>query len=389
MPRLLRRFTLVFLVFALGLALAAWLAVRVIATRIIEDSARPVREKLVADWDQHGATLAPTVALASSVLAARGAAEPMPVAVACHLSWTGAAAAVQTHRARCDVKDPGLPADVMHQLATLSQAQLTEPALTLPEVDLAWLALVPGHEDWSSPAGTPLEHVDVDPRTGPPPAIWPSVALEQTLAVATTRLVGGARAGDVAAMTEVTSLGFALLSRPLIADQLVGLAVLERARAFADATGASGAPTTEQLAALRTTAIAGSQLWSPWVPAAQRALLAQLPPASRCAAAIEALSTLELGQALVENYPDWARELAAWRPGGCHLELVTRALEARRTVADERFFDAVVRGALLERGSLSESVVRWLFPRSALVRRAALESVLSVSAVRPFAEAPR
>lgn len=391
MVRLLRRVTLALTVFVIGLLLAGWAAVRVIATRVLGDSTEPVRQKVVADWAAHADRLEQDLRLAVGALQERGPSLATPPALGCHLVWQGAAAAVKQHRDACDVKDPTFPADLAHRLATLPDGALAEPGFELPPTELSWLAELRGHEDWSDPTGTPLAHFDVDARTGPPPALAPSVVLDQVLAQATTRLIVGRRAADATAPADVQALGFALLSRPVLADQLAGLAVLERARDFARVTGtAPGGPTDAQLAAMRSTVIAGSQLWSPWVPREHRArFLPSAPAAVRCAAALEAASTLELGAALVENYPDWTSELAAWRADGCRVAVVTRALEARRQVGDERFFDALVRLSLFERGALTESALRALAPRSPLVRRAALESALSLAAVRPFPEAPR
>ena len=188
----------------------------------------------------------------------------------------------------------------------------------------------------------------------------------------------------------MVALARALLGRPFLSDQLVGLAVLERTRAVLDAAGHSAlGPPLAEVQALRGSRLASALLWHPWVPKAQRdRFMARLPPASRCAAASEVLPVLEAGPPLAENYPGFVEELAAWKKTApCNSEFVVKALEARASLPPGswkhllRTTEFVTRA---EQGEVGPALLVKIIEASPLGRHAVTEVAFSVMVAKPF-----
>ena len=387
MPRILKRLTLAFAVLALGLALSGWLATRVLASNVMSSNTEPVRAQLVADWAKHADELDAELT-AASAWSAPG--EPTPPATGCQLRWTGDSAAVQQHLARC--KDTPGPIDeqTLGALEALGD-QLLVKAAQAPslERDFGWMTSLHGHDDWSQVAGTPFEFFDVDPANGSVMDA-PTLALRQVRGVALLRLLAGQRAGDLAgAVDDVTALARALLGRPFVLDQLIGTAVLGRLRSTLDAVGQPQlGPSAAAVKALRGARLASAFLWHPWVPKAQRErFLGKLAPASRCAAASEALLVLEVGPPLAENYPEFVADFTAWRKSACTSDFLNRALDARATMPEgswKRLLRSVEFITRAEQGEVGSALVVRAIGASPLARHAAIEVIFSVMVARPF-----
>ena len=390
MPRLLKRLTLAFAVLALGLALAGWIAVRVLARNVMSSNTEPVRNQLVADWAKHADELDANLA-AASAWSTQG--EPTPPAAGCQLTWLGASAAVQQHLARCQQEGAPGPIDepTLGALEALGDQLLLREAAAPPfERDLAWMTSLHGHDDWSQVTFTPFEFFDVDPASGSLMDA-PTLALRQVRGLALGRLLTGQRTGTLAAaVDDVTALGRALLGRPFVLDQLTGVAVLDRLRATLDAAGQPGlGPSTAEVKALRGARLASAFLWHPWVPKAQRdRFLGKLAPASRCAAASEALLVLEVGPPLAENYPEFVADFAAWRKSSpCTSAFVNRALDARATLPEgswKPLLRSVEFISRADQGEVASALLVRAIGASPVARHAAIEVVFSVMVARPF-----
>lgn len=383
MPRLLKRLSLAFAVLALGLLLAGFFALLWLAHSVRENETEPVRRQLVADWEKNADALEQHLT-ASAAWSPPGA--PVPPALGCQLKWTGESVPVARHLARCQEAPGALDDATLDALESLG-AQLLVKADSAPTVarDLTWMSQLRGHDDWSSAAGTPFEFFDVNGSFMEAPAL----ALEQVRALGLLRLLEGQRTGALeGAVEDVTAFSRALLGRPFVLDQLVGVAVLQRTRAVLDAAGHPelGAKSAE-LDALRAARLASAFLWHPWVPKAQRErFLPRLAPASRCAAASESLLTLEVGAPLQENYPEFVADLAAWRKTQpCSSEFVQQALEARATLPEGSWQHLLgSSGVASGDGVASRSLLR-LLEGTTLGRATVTELIFSVMVARPFA----
>jgi hypothetical protein len=388
MPRLLKRLSLVFALLAVGLFVAGWITLRVIATNVMTDDTGQVRAKLVADWATNADALEASLGQVSSWNTVGGRTPP---ATGCQLRWAGESEAVKKHLARCT----GAPGPIDEQTlgvldAMAEQLLVKEADAPKLERDLGWMAALQGHDDWSQVEGTPFEFFDVDPAVVSA-SDAPLLALRQVRGLALLRLLSGQRSGAMeAAVTDVVALAKALLGRPFLSDQLIGLAVLERTRAVLDAAGqqALGPPVAE-LQALRSSRLASALLWHPWVPRAQRdRFLPKLPAASRCAAAGELLPVLEVGPTLAENYPDFVAELDEWKKAKpCGSDFVVRGLEARTHLPAGswkhllRTTEFITRA---EQGDVGPSLLVKIIDASPLGRQAVTEVIFSVTVARPF-----
>lgn len=381
MPRLLRRLSIAFAVLAFGLAVALWVGIRAVATNVINDQAEPVRKKLLADWEAHADALERDL-LAAAPWAVTG--ERTPVELGCQLRWSGQSPAVQQHLARCHELGPAVRGAVVEQLEKLGDEVLRrESEAPIVERDFGWMAATRGHDDWSQAAGTPLEFIDPDPRNASVMDV-PTIDARQLGALVTLHLLAGHRSGkpeDAAA--DVTALARALLGRPVISDQLLGLSLLERLRAqLAAIDRLDLAPNEESLKSLRGSRLAAALLWHPWVPKQLRArFLPKIAPASRCAAAGEAMLLLELGEPLRENYPDFVTDFTAWRQGACASDFVNRGLDARASPVPGTWQRAFRTAVVLDGADPSApgpALVIRAAESSALTRRAALETLFSV-----------
>ena len=385
MPRLLKRLTLAFAVLALGLMLSGFIALRVLASKVINDDTEPVRAQLVADWEKNAALLEANLKAVSSWSTPSA---PTPPELGCYLRWAGDSPAVQQHLARC--KDAPGPIDeqTLAAVETLGDQLLVKEAeAPTLERNFEWMSSLHGQDDWSQVAGTPYEFFSPEGST----LEAPGLALRQVRGLASLRLLAGHRAGDLdSAVNDVTALSRALLGRPFVIDQLVGVAVLTRTRAVLDAVGQQElGPRTEAVQALRGSRLASAFLWHPWVPRAQRQrFLTQLPAASRCAAAGEALLVLEVGPPLKENYPEFVEDFAAWRKTNpCTSDFINRALDARATMP-EGSWKGLLRTAEFisraERGETGSALIVKAIESSSLGRRAATEVIFSVMVAKPF-----
>ncbi len=385
MPRLLRRLSIAFAVLAAGLVLAGWVAMRVIATNVLEKQTEPVKQQLVADWNAHadGYERDLLASAAWGVLAER-----TPAAIGCELRWQGEPKALKAHLARCGERGAPVPADVLETLHTLGDdvvRKTTEAPMV--ERDFGWMAQLHGHDDWSQADGTPLEFVELDPAKGGTVLDVPVLDVVQVRALASLRLLAGVRAGDPAgAAADVSALARALLGRPVVIDQLVGITLLEHLRAqLASIERLDLAPREEEVKALRGSRLASAMIWHPWVPSALRArFLSRLPPASRCTAAGEVMLLLELGEPVAENYPTFLTDFAAWREGACTSDFINRGLALRTSMPKGSWQRAVQAAPVLERSALGPSLVVRAAESSPLVRRAALETLFTVMVARPF-----
>ncbi len=385
MPRLVKRLTLAFAVLALGLLLSGFIALRVLAAKVISDDTEPVRTQLVADWAKNADALEATLNAVTSWSTPSAATPPE---LGCHLRWGGDSPAVQQHLSRC--KDAPGPIDeqTLVALDALGDQLLLKQA-EAPTLDrnFEWMSALHGHDDWSQVTGTPYEFLSPEGSMIDAPAL----ALRQVRGLALLRLLAGQRAGALdAAVNDVTALSRALLGRPFALDQLVGVAVLTRTRAVLDAAGQQElGPRAETVQALRGSRLASALLWHPWVPRAQRQrLLAKLPAASRCAAASEVLMVLEVGPPLQENYPQFVEDFAAWRKTNpCTSEFVNRALEARASLPEgswKRLLRSAEFISRAEQGEIGSKLVVRAIESSSLGRHAATEVIFSVMAAKPF-----
>ena len=382
MPRLLRRLTIAFAVLALGLVLAGWVAMRVIATNVIEKQAEPVHQRLVADWAAHADALERDLAAAAPFGVTTA---PTPTSLGCELRWLNAEA---PHAARCGDRGPAIADAVLEKLDALGDDVLRK-ANDAPTVerDFAWMAELKGHDDWALNAGTPLEYFDLDPGKRSVTEL-PVIDGHQLRALSTLRLLAGVRSGALTdAVSDVVALCRAVLNRPVLVDQLVAVSQLEHLHAqLAAIEQATLAPSSSELEALRSARLAGALLWHPWVPRAQRErFLPKLPAATRCAATGEALALLELGEPLHERYPDFISEITGWQGGACHADFTTGAFAAR-TQRPSKGWQRALRNAVEDPGAVAPSVTIQAGESSPLVRSAVLETLLTLMLARPFPE---
>lgn len=390
MPRLFKRLTLAFAVLALGLILAAFIGLRVFATRVMADDTEPVRQQLVADWEKNADALDAQLAAVTSW---NTPSEPTPPEVGCQLRWTGESPAVHQHLARCADAPPPIDEQTLGALDSLKEQLLVRQAeAPRLERDFGWMASLHGHDDWSQVKGTPLEFFDVHEAT----IDAPSLALRQVRALALLRLLQGQREDKLdAAAADVVAFARALLGRPFVLDQLIGVAILDRSRAVLDAAGREDlGPSAKVIQSLRGSRLASAMLWHPWAPKAQRErFLGKLAPASRCAAATEALLVLELGPLLQENYPEFAAELAAWRKTNpCPSDFVNQSFDARATMPEgswKRLMHGAEFVSRAEQGSVVSALLVKAIESSALGRRAVTEFILSITTAKPFPPAPQ
>ncbi len=385
MPRLFKRLTLAFAVLALGILLAGFLALLWLAHQVRTNQTEPVRQQLVADWERNADAFEKNLTTAASW---NTPGERTPPELGCQLRWAGDSSPVLQHLARCGATQP-LDDDTLGALEALGDKLLTQAQTApLPERDLSWMAQLRGHDDWSSVEGTPFEFFDVNGSFIDAPVI----SVKQVRALALVRLLQGQRSGALEpAVEDVTAFARALLGRPFVLDQLVGVAVLERTRAALDAAGHPELGTrSAEIVALRGARLAAAFLWHPWVPKAQRErFLPKLAPASRCAAAAEDLLVLEIGPPLQENYPGFLADFRAWkatRP--CTSDFITRALDAREHLPEASWQRLLGTPALpggLSRDDISSRLLLELVENTALGRATITELIFSVTLARPFA----
>lgn len=384
MPRLLKRLTLAFAVFALGLLLAGFVIFRTVAGRALS-GAEPVKQQLVFDWEQHANELEQQLTTAAGWDTPSGRTPPE---LGCQLKWLGESTAVEQHVARCANAPPALdfgtlaglegPKDQL--LVKLDQAPESER-------DFGWMQALHAQGDWSQVAGTPLEFFD--PHE--PMMEAPVLSVRHVRGLALLRLVQGQRKGELAAAAlDVEMLSRALLRRPFVLDQLLGVEILERSREVLAAAGHSDLSQPEEvLKALRASRLAGAMLWHPWVPKLQRdRFLPKLPAPSRCAAASEALVMLELGPLLKEQYPAFLDELQQWRKTNpCQSEFVTQSLVAREALPERSWKKLLGPESFVtraEQGEVLPALLLKAVESTELGRKAVTELILSVITARPF-----
>ncbi len=385
MPRLLKRLSLAFAVFAIGFVLFAFIALRVVAQRVISDDTEPVRRQLVADWEKNAGTLEAQLVAAA---AWNTPGERTPPELGCQLRWTGQSAPVTRHLERC----PGAPGPLDEQTLTALDAlneQLLLRAGDAPVVerDFGWMASLHGHDDWSEVTGTPLEFFEVHGNI----VEAPTLALRQVRGLTLLRLLQGQRTGALeAAVTDVTALARALLGRPFVLDQLVGVGILDRQRTVLDGLGRPElGPTGQDVQALRGARLASAMIWHPWVPKAQRdRVLPKLKVASRCAAASEALLLLEMGPLLAENHAAFVTDFTQWtNTTPCPSTFVRAALTARAAMPEDSWKKLLGSAQFLnraEQGDFFSAVLVRAAESTALGRRAVTELILSLTAAKPF-----
>lgn len=385
MPRLLKRLSLAFAVFAIGLVLSAFIALRVLAQRVISDDTEPVRRQLVADWESHAGTLEAQLEAAS---AWNTQGEHTPPELGCQLRWSGESPAVQRHLERCATAPAPIDEKTLIALDAMNE-QLLVRAADAPvfERDFGWMASLQGHDDWSQVTGTPLEFFEVHGDI----VDAPTLALRQTRGLTLLRLLQGQRTGTLeAAVVDVTAFARALLGRPFVLDQLVGVAILDRQRGVLDAVGRPElGPPGKAVQALRGARLASAMVWHPWVPKVQRdRLVPKLPVASRCAAASEALLLLEMGSLLAEHHPAFVNDFTAWKQTNpCPSTFVNAALEARASMPEGSWKKLMGSAEFLnraEQGDFMSSLLVRGVESSALGRRAVTELILSITAAKPF-----
>ena len=384
MPRLLKRLTLAFAVLAIGLMLAGLVILRVLANRALS-GAEPVQQQLVFDWEQHANELEKQLQSAASWDTPSG---PTPPELGCQLKWQGESLAVQQHQARCGSAPPAPDEQTITALEGLKD-QLLVKAAEAPqfERDFSWMKTLHTQGDWSQAAGTPFEFFD--PHE--PMMDAPVLAFRPVRGLALMRLVQGQRSGELeAAALDVKMFANALLRRPLVLDQLVGVSVLEQSRVVLTGAGhAELASSKDELEALRAARLASAMLWHPWVPKVQRErFLPKIAAPSRCAAASEALVMLELGPLLTEHYSQFVTELVEWRKGRpCSSEFVTLALSAREALPARSWTKLLGPESFAtraEKGEVLPALLLRTVESTELGRKAVTELTLSLITARPF-----
>ncbi len=386
MPRLFRRLSLFFAVLALGTLAALWVGARVVAERLVDEKTEPVRRQFLADWAANEAQFAADLEASAAFNVTQ---ERTPASLGCELTWAGDGAALAQHLARCDHRGAPLPRELVSALEKAGDDLLRDPAKAPTfERDLGWMQALRGRDDWSQAAGTPLEFFDFS-AAGPSVLEVPVLDAPQLQALAALRLLEGQRApGLEDAVLDVTALGRALLGRPVLVDQLVGLRVLQRLRGVLVAAGRPElAPSQAALDALRGSRLAAGLLFSPWVPPALRArFFPTLSAASRCAAFGNATLFLEVGELLDEHYPAYRPALAAGRPGACASDFIARGLDGRAAMAPGAWARAL-RVAARDPGdpdAVGPSLMTRAARSSSVTRGAALETFLTLVASKPF-----
>lgn len=381
-----KRATLVFALFAVGGLVALWAAQRVVATNVMKDQTTPVRDKYVADWEAHAAAFEKNTGIANTWL---GETKQTPPSLGCQLPWAGDSSAVQRHRERCATRAANFDLEQIETLEALTGTLLTDASAPKVDEEVSWLAEFRGHADWLLEAGTPLEFFDADVSKISALDI-PVLEARQVKALAARRLLLGKQNDALNdAVADVTALAQALLGRPVLLDQLLGVELLRNLRReLVSADKADLAPSEEVVEALRQTRLAASLLWHPWTPSTlQTRLSSSLSPASRCAASGEAAVHEELGTSLAEFYKPWLDGLHALRvQHACPSDFTTRVVAARANVpqdADRRLLRAA---ELLSSDELRNALLLRAADSSELVRKAAVESYLAVTLARPFPE---
>ncbi len=389
MPPLLRRLTFAFAALAVGVVVSLWIAVRVVAGRVVDEKTEPVKRQLLADWERQEARFVQDLQATERWASGGGVTPP---ATGCALRWQPEGHdAVKAHTERCGAPAVPLDAATVATLGELGDAALAREAeLPASSLELGWMTALREHGDWRDARGTPFELVDVAPTASV--LDLPLLDAGHARHLATLRLVAGQRAGGLEdAVEDVTAFARALLGRPTLPEQLVGLAVLQQLRRQLDAAGRRDVgPAADFVEALGRTRLAASQLWHPWLPAARReALLPRLPDASRCAAAAEALLFAELGAPFAQNYTGHLAALHAWRGPACTSDFVQRAHDARREVPPETWRRLLGQAGLLSgdgSSALGPAVVARLVDVDPAAQRAAVEVVLALITPRPFPE---
>ena len=248
---MLRRLPLLFAVLVLGLALSAFIAERVIVSRVRANRTAPVRAAFEADWRNNLERLEKALDATAAWNASKG---PLPASAYCALPWSGDAAALQSVFSACRRVD-------------------------LTEAEPGWVDAFHAHDDWSGFLS----------QEGLVAGALPTLDAERL----------DDALGDELTAQELTELGRALLNAPTLSVQVQGLRVLERA----------GAPDRE---ALKLARVAGALIWHPWTPkAARERVWAKLPPSSRCAAIDEAARIAAWGEPVRENEGAWLDEVRA------------------------------------------------------------------------------
>lgn len=383
---LFKRVTLAFALLAVGGLIALWVGQRAIATNVMKDQTAPIREKYVADWEAHADAFQKNLELTAAWLPPGARTPP---SLGCQVPWAGDGAAVQRHRERCAPRariDPGL----LETLEGLDGALLTSADAPKVDDDLSFLAELRGHDDWLGEDGTPLEFFDADVAHLSALDV-PVLDARQVKALAARRLLSGLQRGALEdAAKDVTALGRALLGRPVLLDQLLGVEVLRLARRELVAAGQPDlAPPEDVIEALRQTRLAASLLWHPWTPDALRGRFSpSLPAASRCAASGEGAIHEELGAALEAFYRPYLDSLRALRVQyPCASDFTARLVAARAHVPDDATKRLLRATELLSTDELRNALLLRSADSSELVRKAAVESYFAVTLARPFPEA--
>lgn len=380
---LFKRLTLVFAVLAVGGVFALWAGQRAVATNVMNDQTVPVRAKYVADWETHLTDFEKNLGIANAWLPET---RPTPSSIGCQVPWAGDSTAVQRHRERCATRGR-IELEVVESLEALAGSLLTDAAAPKIEDDLSWLKDLRGHGDWLQEAGTPLEFFDTDVKNFSALDI-PVLDARQVKALAARRLLDGLQHGTLdEAVTDVIALAQALLGRPVLLDQLLGVELVRTLRKeLVNAGKTELAPSEEVVEALRQTRLASALLWHPWTPATLPARFsASLSPASRCAASGEAAIHEELGGSLGEFYRPWLDSLHALRvQHACPADFTTRLVAARANVPQEASRRLLRATELLSSDELRNALLLRAADTNELVRKAAVESYLAVTLPRPF-----
>ncbi|PZR09305.1 MAG: hypothetical protein DI536_22245 [Archangium gephyra] len=382
---LFKRLSLVFAVLAAGGLFALWAAQRAVATNVMNDQTAPVRAKYVADWEAHADAFGRHLVVANAWLPES---RPTPVSMGCQVPWSGDSTAVQRHRERCATRGR-VELEQVEALEALAGSLLTDASAPKIEDDLSWLKDLRGHADWLQEAGTPLEFFDTDVKNLSALDV-PVLDARQVKALAARRLLEGLQHGALdEAVTDVTALAQALLGRPVLLDQLLGVELVRTLRTeLGNAGKPELAPSEEVVEALRQTRLASALLWHPWTPGAlPTRFSADLSPASRCAASAEAAIHEELGASLGEFYRPWLDALHALRvQHPCTADFTTRLVAARAQVPQEASRRLLRATELLSTDELRNALLLRAADSNELVRKAAVESYLAVTLPRPFPE---